>query len=74
MIGRDYMLKKGGGPSSPKLFLDQTIIPMAIDAAGGVEGMLERLAVRVRLMPVAALAAALGTGTLVTLLAVPRRG
>ncbi len=74
MVSRDYLLKKGAGPSAPKLFLDQTIIPAAIDAAGAVEGVLERVAVRVRRMPVAALAAALGTGTLVTLLAVPRRG
>ena len=73
MVSRDYMLKKEGGPSAPKLFLDQKVIPAAIDAAGAVEGVLERVAVRVRRMPVAALAAALGTGTLVTLLAVPRR-
>ena len=74
MISRDYLLKKEGGPSAPKLFLDQKVIPVAIDAAGAVEGALERVAVRVRRMPVSALAAALGTGTLVTLLAVPRRG
>ena len=74
MIDRDYLLKKGAGPSAPKLFLDQKVIPMAIDAAGAVEGVLERVAVRVRRRPVSALAAALGTGTLVTLLAVPRRG
>ncbi len=74
MVDRDYMLKKGAGPSAPKLFLDQTVIPVAIDAAGAVEGVLEQVAVRVRRTPVAALAAALGTGTLVTLLAVPRRG
>ena len=74
MVGRDYMLKKGAGPSAPKVFLDQKVVPVMIDAAGSVEGVLERVAVRVRRMPVAALAAALGTGTLVTLLAVPRRG
>ena len=74
MVGRDYMLKKGAGPSAPKVFLDQKVVPAAIDAAGAVEGVLELLAVRVRRTPVAALAAALGAGTLVTLLAVPRRG
>ena len=74
MIDRDYLLKKGGGPSAPKLFLDQRVIPLAIDAAGAVEGALERVAVRVRRMPVAALIAALGSGTLITLLALPRRG
>ena len=74
MVGRDYLLKKGEGPSAPKLFLDQRVIPLAIDAAGAVEGVLERVAVRVRRMPVSALVAALGSGTLVTLLAVPRRG
>ncbi len=73
MVDRDYMLKKGAGPSAPKVFLDQTIVPALINAAGAVEGVLERVAVRVRRMPVAALAAAVGTGTLVTLLAVPRR-
>ena len=74
MVGRDYLLKKGAGPSAPKLFLDQKVIPQAIDAAGAVESLVERVAVRVRRMPVTALAAAIGTGTLVTLLAVPRRG
>ncbi len=74
MVDRDYMLKKGAGPSASKVFLDQTIVPIAINAAGAVEGVLERVAVRVRRMPVTALAAGLGTGTLVTLLAVPRRG
>ncbi len=74
MVSRDYMLKKGAGPSGAKVFLDQKVVPAAINAAGAVEGVLELLAVRVRRMPVAALAAALGTGTLVTLLAVPRRG
>ena len=73
MVGRDYMLKKGAGPSAPKVFLDQKMLPVAINAAGAVEGVLEKLAVRVRRKPVVALAAALGTGTLVTLLAVPRR-
>ncbi len=74
MVDRDYMLKKGAGPSAPKVFLDQKVVPAAINAAGAVEGVLERVAVRVRRMPVAALAAALGTGTLMMLLTVPRRG
>lgn len=74
MVGRDYLLKKGAGPSAPKVFLDQKVIPAMIDAAGTVEGVLELVAMRVRRMPVSALAAALGTGTLVTLLTVPRRG
>ncbi len=73
MVSRAYLLDKPGGPSTPKLFLDQTIMPILINAAGAVEGLLERVAVRTRKRPIHTLGAALGLGTLTMLLAVPRR-
>lgn len=73
MIGPRYMLHKPSGPSAPKVFLDQKVVPAMIDASGALEGVLERVAVAARRMPIATLAASLGIGTLVTLLTVPRR-
>ncbi len=46
MVGRDYMLKKPSGPSAPKLFFDTQIVPLATNAAGGLEVLLDRAAVR----------------------------
>ena len=73
MIDRDYLLKKESGPSALKVFFNQKVVPAAINLAGAVEGILEQVAIQVRRKPMPALAAALGTGTLITLLAVPRR-
>ena len=73
MVSRNYLLKKGAGPSGLKVSLDQRTIPTVINAAGAVEGILELVAVQVRRKPIALLAAAVGAGTLITLLIVPRR-
>ncbi|GGB19552.1 hypothetical protein GCM10011380_06400 [Sphingomonas metalli] len=43
-VGRDYMLRKGGGPSAPKLFLDTKVVPRLVDVAGGAEVALDRAA------------------------------
>ena len=63
-VGRQYMLVKPSGPSRPKLFLDQTILPLAIDAAGGCEVAVQRLSQRIGLRPAALVGAALLTGLL----------
>ncbi len=73
MVNRAYLLEKPSGPSASKIFFDQQVIPVFIDAAGSVEGMLERMAMSVRRRPIEALGAALGIGTLATLLTVPAR-
>ena len=73
MVSRAYLLEKPGGPSKPKLFLDQTVVPLLINAAGAVEGVLELVAVRTRKLPIRTLGTALGIGTLTALLTVSRR-
>ena len=69
MVSRAYLLEKPAGPSGPKLFLDQTITPILINAAGSVEDVLERVAVRTRKQPVRILATGFTLGTLGMLLA-----
>ena len=51
MIGRDYLLKKPSRPSAPKLFLDTQLVPLAVNAAGGVEVALDRASARTGLRP-----------------------
>jgi len=43
-VDRDYMVRKGSGPSAPKLFLDTKVVPRLVDAAGGAEVALDRAA------------------------------
>ena len=74
MVSRTYLLAKDGPPSSPpKIFLDQTIVPALINAAGEGEAMLERLAVRTRAAPIPAVAAAFGVGVFLSILLMRRR-
>lgn len=42
VVGRDYMLKKSSGPSSPKFFLDTQLVPLAVNVVGAVEVALAR--------------------------------
>lgn len=64
-VGRDYLLKKPAGPSSPKLFLDTTVVPMAVNLLGGMEVALDRAAVRTGVRPSVILAGATGALSLV---------
>lgn len=73
MVSQAYMTEKPAGPSPVKVFFDQKVMPVAINAAGDFEGVLERVAIGARRAPVASLAAALGVGTLLMLCVVPRR-
>ncbi|WP_250265916.1 hypothetical protein [Rhodovastum atsumiense] len=66
LVQDGYLLDKPSPPSQPKLFFDQRVIPAAIDAAGAVEAVLERLAVRTRQRPVMVLGMAMGAGFLVS--------
>ena len=55
MVDRSYMLAQPDGPSALKRFVDQAVIPAAIDAAALVERGLDQLAGSVRRRPSAAL-------------------
>lgn len=60
VIGRDYLLKKPGRPSAPKLFLDTQVVPLAVNIAGGLEVALDRASVRTGIRPAVILAGATG--------------
>lgn len=59
-VSRDYMTHKGSGPSAPKLFLDTKVVPRLVDAAGTVEGRLDRVARATGMRPSLLLACAVG--------------
>ena len=50
-IHRDYMLKKPSGPSMPKRFLDQRLVPLAVSAVGVLEVELYRVSDRTGIRP-----------------------
>lgn len=60
-VGRDYMLHKGDGPSTPKFFLDTQVVPRLVDAAGAAEVTLDRAARATGVRPSLLLAGAAGT-------------
>ncbi|MCJ2087456.1 hypothetical protein MKK88_15910 [Methylobacterium sp. E-005] len=68
-IGRDYLLKKPGRPSAPKLFLDTQVVPVAVNVAGGLEVAVDRAARRLGVRPAVILAGAVGLASLSVLLA-----
>jgi hypothetical protein len=51
VVERDYMLKKGAGPSSPKLFLDTRVIPLVVNLAGALEVALNHASTRTGVRP-----------------------
>ena len=51
LIDRDYLLEKPPGPSAPKRFFDQRIVPLAVNGAGALEVGLVRAAGRSGLRP-----------------------
>ena len=65
MVERDYMLKKPSGPSAPKVFFDTQIVPRAANAAGDLEVLLNRSAVRTGIRPSFILAGLAGLVSLV---------
>ena len=56
MVGRGYMLDKPSGPSAPKVFFDVHVVPLAVNAAGGLEGLLVRSSARLGVRPAVVLA------------------
>ena len=67
IIGRDYLLKKPGGPSAPKFFFDTKVIPFAANLAGAIEVSLDRAAARTGVRPAVILAGVVGVGSLLFL-------
>ncbi len=67
MVTRDYMLRKGAGPSAAKLFFDTRAVPLAANMAGGLEVALDRAAARSGLRPSLILAGVAGLGALAVL-------
>ncbi len=62
MVDRSYMLEQPPPPSALKRFVDLSLIPIAIDTVGAVEGALEQVSVRGRRRPLATVGAAFGLG------------
>jgi ElaB/YqjD/DUF883 family membrane-anchored ribosome-binding protein len=69
MVAVGYMIDNPGPPSGLRSFINQRVVPPAIDAAGAVESAVYELSEQVRAQPATSLlaAAALGliTGVLV---------
>jgi hypothetical protein len=75
MVSVGYMIDNPGPPTGLKSFINQHVIPPAIDAAGAVECAAYELGERVRAQPAMALltAGALGLVVGATVFAVARR-
>jgi hypothetical protein len=65
MVTKAYLLDKPAPPQAWQRFVDLTAMPLAIDAAGAMEGRLEALAVRARRSPLIALGLAFGLGCMI---------
>ena len=65
MVSVGYMIDKPAPPSALKVFIDQKVIPQAIDAAGAVESAAYELGEQVKARPVASIAIAALVGVLV---------
>lgn len=70
VVGRDYLLKKPSGPSSPKLFFDTQVVPAAVNAAGSLEVALDGAARRLGVRPSVLVAGGAALLSLVVLRAV----
>lgn len=67
MIDGSYMVGGRSRPGAARRYLDQVVVPAAIDVAGGAEAGLERVAEAVRLRPGVAMGMAMLVGVLVGL-------
>lgn len=73
MVDRGYLLDKPAPPSPVMVFIDQKVIPVAIDAAGTAEVALNQMFVATRKRPFTGLGIALSLGYLAAVLLIPRR-
>ena len=72
MVDRDYLLSEPPPPSPLKVRWDQQAMPMLIDAAGAVEGQLEKVSATVRQAPITCMLIAAGFGFLAAQTGRPR--
>lgn len=72
MVSQAYLLHKPAGPSAPKRFLDQQIIPAIANMLGSGEGAVLAAARRIEHRPGQALLFAFFTGALVSILCAAR--
>lgn len=68
MVQAGYLLARKRAPSELRRFVNQQVIPTAIDGAAAMEAALEQLSVRTRRRPMTALGAAAGVGLVAGLL------
>jgi hypothetical protein len=73
MIKLQYLTHKPAAPAPAQRFFDQRVIPVLIDAAGGIETAIEHWSTRVTRSPVPSLVIALATGVLLSAVASSRR-
>ncbi len=69
MVTARYLLRRPKAPGAARLFVDQQVMPTAIDLAAMAEAGAERLAVCTKAQPAATLAAAFGLSFLLATLA-----
>jgi hypothetical protein len=62
MVDKSYMLDQPQEPSAFMRFVNLTLIPIAINATGAVETVVERIAVQGRQRPATAMGVAFGVG------------
>jgi hypothetical protein len=73
MVSPKYLAGKTTVPSRFKRFFDRRVLPVAIDAAGSVEAVLEGVACRARRQPAVALGLACSASFLLSMLIGRRR-
>lgn len=67
MVSKNYLLHKAQGPSAPKRFFDQEIVPAIANLLGSGEGALLSASRRIERQPGQALLFAFFAGALVSL-------
>lgn len=72
MVDKAYMLDKPPGPGPAKRYLDQVLLPVAIDLAGSGEVAIQRLSERSGIRPAVILGGLAGGAILLVALAVTR--
>ena len=73
MVDESYMLEKPPGPGSAKRYLDQVLLPFAIDLAGSGEVAIQRLSERSGIRPAVLVGGIAGGVVLVVALAFARQ-
>lgn len=73
MVDKAYMIEKPPGPGPAKRYLDQVVLPFAIDLAGSGEVAIQRLSERSGIRPAVLVGGIAGGAILLVALAVTRQ-